>query len=81
MAVAMMKKRPGAGEKTKGLPYMVIMTKEMPMNMVIMTKEMSADMIIMKKEMPAGTIIMIKEMMPEKMVVVAAEKTGARTRR
>jgi hypothetical protein len=61
-------KRPRAGEKTKGLPDMFIMTKEMSMNMIIM------------KEIPAGTIIM-KETMPAEQIVVVAEKTRARTRR
>jgi hypothetical protein len=70
MAVAVMKKRPGAGEKTKGLLDMVIMTKVMPTNMIIMKKEMPADMIIMKETMPPG-----------RMVVVASEKMGARARR
>jgi hypothetical protein len=38
-------------------------------------------MIIMKKEMPADMIIMKETMPPGRMVVVAAEKTGARARR
>jgi hypothetical protein len=46
-----------AGEKTKSLPGMIIMTKEMPAGMIIMTKEMPAGMISMEKEMTTGMIM------------------------